>query len=446
MELNTAAYNFHSENSPALDVAATEGCFLITRDGRRILDAAGGAIVVNIGHGRAEVAEAHAKALRQVDYVVPPFATEQRVRLVERLRDRWLPDGLRRIAFSGGGSEAMDSAIRLARRHHLAGGRPQRWRVLGRDLSYHGTTMATLAVGGHLSRRAGYQPWLVDDLTSSPRAVSHYCLRCPLGKSYPSCNAACADDVERAILEAGPDTVAAFVFEPIVGSNAGGLVPPDEYLPRVAEICRRHGVLMIADEVMTGCGRTGKKFGVDHWDIKPDILVCAKGLTSGYAPLSAICATDNVLAPIAEAGDDLMFFTYSGHSANCAVADKVLEILERENLVERAAQMGDVLRKKLEPLEDHPHVAQIRGRGLLQALEIVRDRDTLEPFPQSVDMVSRVTAAGLEHGAFFYPGGNDPARDVVCLGPPFTITEAEIDFLVGVLTKSIDQATQSASS
>ncbi len=436
----SAQYNFLAERKTALEVARTQGCFLITTDGRRILDAAGGAIVVGIGHGRHEVGEAYAAACAQTDFVVPPFATESRIRLVERLRRWWLPTGLNRIYFASGGSEAMDAAIRLARQHHLSAGRPERWRVIGRELSYHGTTLATLAVGGHTKRRAGFEPWLLDVRTDQPRPPAHYCLRCPLGLTYPGCQVACVEEFGRVLERVGHET-AAVVIEPIVGSNAGALVPPDEYLPRLRALCDAHGVLLIADEVMTGFGRTGTKFGVDHWRVIPDIIVGGKGLTSGYAPLYAVCAHDRVLEPIAAAGDELMFYTYGAHSACCAAADVVLDILEREGLVDRAATMGRVLEAKLRAaLGGHPHVGDIRGRGLLWGIELVRDRATLEPFAKETRLIDKVVAAGIEHGAFFYPGGNDPARHVVCLGPPFIITETELDLLVGILQRAIDAA------
>ena len=368
--------------------------------------------------------------------MVPPFVTPSRARLTERLLDRWLPPGLTRIAYTCGGSESVDAAVRLARSHHLAAGRPSRYKVIGRELSYHGVTLATLAVGGHGKRRAGFEPLLLPQ----PKAPACYCFRCPLEKTYPECEVACADAIEETILREGADTVAAFIAEPIGGSTAGALVPPDEYWPRVVEICRRHGVLVIADEVMTGYGRTGKKFGVDHWGVVPDILIGGKGLTGGYAPMGAVIATEEVIEPIIASGEELMFYTYSAHPACCAVADKVLEILEREQLVERAAAMGRVLRDRLERLASHPNVADIRGRGLLQAVELVRDRATAEPFPKEARLTSKVVAAGLAEDVFFYPGGTDPARDVITLGPPFVITEAEIDRLVDVLGSAITSA------
>jgi adenosylmethionine-8-amino-7-oxononanoate aminotransferase len=419
-----------------LRIARAEGVWLHTEDGQKILDASGGAIVSNIGHGRREVADAYAQEAERVSYAIPPFATESRVKLVERLVGSWLPRGLTRIAFTSGGSEAVDAALRITRAHFVARGEPKRWKVIGRELSYHGTTLATLAVGGHDKRRAGFEPWLAD----LPKAPACYCWRCPLGKTYPSCGVSCADEVEAAILRAGPETVAAVIAEPIGGSTAGAIVPPDEYWPKLAEICRRHGVLLIADEVMTGFGRTGKRFAVDHWGVTPDILIGGKGLTGGYAPMGGIFASEAVVAPIAERGLEVMFFTYSAHPASCAAADKVLEIMEREQLVERAARMGELLGKRLSRLLAHPNVGDVRGRGLLWAVELVADKATKTPFPVAAGLTAKVVAAGLSHGIFVYPGGVDPARDAITFGPAFTISEAEIE-LVGA---RFEQALESA--
>jgi adenosylmethionine-8-amino-7-oxononanoate aminotransferase len=423
-------------------VSRAEGAYLYTPDPdgpsgeRPILDAAGGAVVANIGHGRPEVGEAFARASAAVTYAVPPFATEHRVELVERLRERWLPTGLTRAAFTSGGSESVEAALRLARAHHLSSGRPDRWKVIGRDLSYHGVTLATLAVGGHTKRRKGFEPWF-PELQKAPAC---YCLRCPLAKTYPSCEVACATALEEVIEHEGADTIAAFIAEPIGGSTAGALEPPDEYWPTIVEICRRHGILVIVDEVMTGFGRTGRKMAVDHFGVEPDILVGGKGLTGGYAPMGGIFAREEVVEPIARAGDELMFFTYSAHPATCAAASTVLRILEDEKLVERAAEMGERLSARLEGLSAHPHVAEVRGRGLLQAVEIVKDRDTLEPFPAEARVTGKIVAAGLAAGVFFYPGGCEPARDVITLGPPFVIGDVEIEMIASALEEAIESA------
>jgi adenosylmethionine-8-amino-7-oxononanoate aminotransferase len=432
------AYPFVSTGASApLAIARTEGAYLVTPDGRRILDAAGGAIVANVGHGREEVAEAARAALLEATYVVPPFATESRVRLVTRLRERWLPAGLTRCVFTSGGSESVDLALRVARQHFVSRGEPSRWKVVGREISYHGTTLATLAVGGHEKRRHGMEPLLA----AHPKLPACYPLRCAACRDAGACTLACAEALEAVIAREGADTIAACIVEPVVGSTGGALVPPPGYLPRLAEICRRHGILLIADEVMTGFGRTGKRFAVEHWGVTPDLLVGGKGLAGGYAPMGAVFATEEVIAPIAARGDDVMFYTYSAHPASCAVADKVLEILERERLVERAAELGAHLGARLAGLRGHPHVAETRGLGLLHAVELVQDRATLAPFPPAARVTGRVVMAGLGRGVFFYPGGGAPAPDVVCLGPPFIVTREELDHAVDVLEKAIGEAT-----
>ncbi len=292
-------------------------------------------------------------------------------------------------------------------------------------------------MSGHPKRRQGFEPWLHE----LPQAPACYPLRCTLCRGAGGCNLRCADGVEDAILRAGPETVAAVVLEPIGGSTAGALVPPDGYLPRVAEICRRYSVLLIADEVMCGFGRSGRAFAVDHWDVTPDLLLGGKGLSAGYAPMGGVYATEAVVAPLAAKGEDVMFYTFAAHPASCAVAEKVLEILEREALVARAAQMGERLRERLvATLGDHPHVAEIRGRGLLQAVELVRDRATLEPFPAAARVTAATVAAGIANGAFFYPGGAGAAQDVLVLGPPFIVSDDELDLLVTTLRKAIDAA------
>ncbi len=330
----------------------------------------------------------------------------------------------------------MDLALRVARQHHVCAGRPGRWKIIGRELSYHGATLATLAVGGHTARRAGLEPLL----TAHPKAPACYPLRCDACRGAGGCTLACADAVEEIIVREGPDSVAAVIAEPVVGSTAGALVPPDGYWPRLREITQRHGVLLLADEVMTGFGRTGRAFAVDHFGVVPDILIGGKGLAAGYAPIGGVYASEEVVAPIAAKGEDVMFYTYAAHPAACAVADKVLEIMEREALVARAAELGAHLSQRLAALRDHPNVAEVRGLGLLQAVELVRDRETLAPFAPEQRIAGRVVVAGLQRGVFFYPGGTKPGPDVICLGPPFTVGKADIDRMVDVLGESISAA------
>jgi adenosylmethionine-8-amino-7-oxononanoate aminotransferase len=437
MHLDKDAYAFIPRpGAVPLAIRRAEGVWLHTDSGQRILDAAGGAIVSTVGHGRAEVAEAMAEAVRNEAYVVPVFATESRLRLVERLRESWLPEGMHRIFLTSGGSESVDSAIRLARQHFAARGEDARHKIVGRDLSYHGATVTTLAAGGSTKRRKHLLPMLGE----TPKAPACYCLRCPMGKKRESCEIECANAVADVIDAEGAESVAAFVAEPIPGSTAGVLVPPTDYWPRVQAICRERGVLLIADEVMSGFGRSGRRFASEHFGLEPDILVGGKGLTGGYAPMGGVYTRDEIVAPLAEQGQDLMFFTFGAHPAACAAADKVLEIMEREKLVERSARMGALLLEKLDVLRDHPNVAEVRGIGLWTAVELVRDKEALESWPADVDFTARVVAAGLGEGVFFYPGGSGSAKDVVLMGPAFTIAEPELDLMVGALGRAIDSA------
>lgn len=421
-------------SAPSLRIVDGEGAWLIADDGRRILDAAGGAIVANIGHGRTEVVRAIAENGSHPSYVVPIWRTPQREALVERLRAHWLPGNLHHIHLTSGGSEGVEAAVKIALQHFAACGETSRTKILSRELSYHGTTIAMAGLSGHRARKRGLEGFL----QSFPAAPTPSPLRSPLGRHHPESGAHYVK-ATRAVIEAeGPQNIAAFVIEPITGSSGGAIVPPDDYLPGVRALCDEYGILLIVDEVMTGFGRTGTKFGVDHGDLRADILVAGKGMGGGYAAICGVFAAPHVADPIRERGLDVMFHTFGAMSSACAASDVVLDILQRENLVARAASLGDRLSDALHRrLGDHPHVAEIRGRGLLQAVELVLDRETLEQFPAEEQITSKVVARGLENGVFFYPGGTGVARDIICFGPAFVATEAEIDMMAEVLAQSI---------
>ena len=403
---------------PGPTIVRTEGCELITSTGQRILDGAAGAVVNNIGHGRQEVVDAVAKAMSQCDYVLPTWTTPSRLELADLLVDKWLPDGFNHVFLAGGGSEANDTAIRLARYHHLAKGQTQRYKVIGRQPSYHGSTLATLSAGGHNNRRAGYEPLLSE---------------------WPKVPWNDADALAGAIEAAGPETVSAFIAEPIIGAAAGALVAPADYWARIAEVCHHYGVLIIIDEVMTGFGRTGKRWGFEHDDwgssstpgqipgIRPDILVAGKGLGGGYVPISVVTASDAVVDPITEAGKTVMFFTYSGHDSSCAGAIAVLKILEREKLVERAALMGERLQNALHSaFDNHPRITEIRGRGLMLGMELASGSST--------DVVMKA----LELGLWVYPAGSGtPVPDAILIAPPFIIEDSHIDRMIDILQRSL---------
>jgi len=415
-----ARFPFVPPAAPPLTIERTEGVWLITDDGRRILDAGAGAVVTNIGHGRPEVVEAATRALSRIDYVVPLWATENRVGLVEELVENWLPEGFSRASFFSGGSESVDAAVRTARMYHVSAGRPDRWKVIGRDVSYHGSTLSGLSVGLHDRRRVGLEPLLAE---------------------HPKSAWLEPDSLAKVIEQEGAETVSCFIGEPINGASGGAMVPPGGYWTRVEEVCRANGVLLIVDEVMTGFGRLGRPWGHDHFGIRPDIIVGGKGLSGGYAPMGGMYATDEITDTIAEAGNGLMYFTFSGTDLACAVSLEVLRILRREGLVARAADRGALLRRRLEEtLGDHPNVADVRGLGLLQGVELVADRDRGRPFPRSADFAAAVAGQALQRGLWVYPCGSGPVQDALLIAPPYTIEPDEIELAVSVLAESIGAA------
>ena len=419
-------------------IVRAEGVHLYTDDGRKLLDAAGGAIVANVGHGRERVAARVAEVTRECTYVVPPWITPSRQSLVEALGRDWLPQNLSRIHITSGGSEAVEAAVKIALQYQAAIGRPERRKIITRSVSYHGTTVTTTALSGHPARKRGLEHALV----TYPRVPTPYPLRCPLGPHHPDAGRYYVDNLRQTIEAEGPDLVAALIAEPITGSSGGALVPPEPYWEEVRRLCDEHGMLLILDEVMTGFGRTGRKFGYQHWNIAPDILVAGKGLAGGYAPLGGVYTSEQVGAALAEARLGVMFHTFGAHPAACAAATEVLAILTEENLVARAADKGAQLKARLEEtFAQHPRVAEVRGRGLLLAIEVVRDRASLTPYPEADDVSNRIVARALDKGVFFYGGGTGEVRDIVCLGPPFIIDDGHIETMVRVLAEAVDEVT-----
>ena len=417
-----------------------DGCHILTSDGRRILDAAGSAAVVSIGHGRAEVADAMAAQARSLAFAhTSQFQTDIAERLAQRLR-ALAPLPFReagRVFFTSGGSEATETALKLARQYHLERGQQQRLRMLARRQSYHGSTLGAMAVSGNVARRAPYAALLPEWGHIAPC----FCYRCPFDKTFPDCRIACADDLESFIAQSGPESVAAFLFEPLSGATLGAAEPPDGYVQRIAEICRRHGILLIADEVMTGMGRTGAPFAVDHWGVSPDMILVGKGIASGYAPLGAVLVAPHVAEALAEGSGGFPHgFTYQAHPVSMAASHAVLDILERERLFDRVASTGAALRSALQPLASSPFVGNIRGRGLLLGVEFVRDRKTRAPFPPSGGIAERVRQIAFEHNVAVYPiqgCADGAAGDHVLLAPPFILVDSEVAQITAALEAAV---------
>ncbi|MCB1691390.1 MAG: aspartate aminotransferase family protein [Pseudomonadales bacterium] len=403
-------------------------------DGSKILDAAGGAIVTSIGHGRERVADAIRAASLNASYIVPPWITPEREALVQELTTHWLPPYLDRIHLTCSGSEGNEAAMKIAVQYHAAKGHPERHVILARSVSYHGTTISTAAVSGHKSRKRGLEGILQD----YPRIETPYPLRCPLGPDHPGVTDYYINSLEETIARVGAGNIAALIAEPMNGSSGGAITPPDDYWPRAQAILKQHGILLIIDEVMTGFGRTGFKFGIDRFGIEPDLLVSGKGLAGGYAAITGVFGRGEIAKTIAGGGLDIMFHTFAGLPQACAASVEVLRILREENLVARTREVGTALKQRLvEKFGQHPHVAEIRGEGLLIGIEIVKDRETLEPFDIEDGITNKVVAAAMQEGVFFYPGGTGEVRDIVCIGAPFIIGEKECDLIEASLETAL---------
>jgi adenosylmethionine-8-amino-7-oxononanoate aminotransferase len=416
-------------------VIGAEGMYLRTAAGQQILDAVGGAGTVVIGHGVREITDAIARHGGELSFVYgATFTNPWQEQLAEALV-AMSPQIAARVYFVSGGSEGNETAIKMARQYHLQCGRPGRHKVIARWQSFHGSTLATLSLSGRPAWREPFLP----QLTAVPHIVPPYCYRCPLGHTYPGCGVACADDLERMIIMEGPDSIAAFIAEPVIGSTVTGVVPVPEYYQRIREICDAYEVLFIVDEVLTGYGRTGRWLAIEHWGVQPDIVVMGKGISSGYVPLGAVLASQRVVdAFTAGSGTFNHGFTYSGNPLCTFVGLQVLRYALDHQLFQDVAAKGRHLHAVLADLAGrHPIVGEVRGLGLFVGIEFVSDRTSREPFPENAGITSRVVRGARDRGVLILPGvaGANHGRggDHIHLSPPYIITRAEIDQVAEVL-------------
>lgn len=408
-----------------------DGAILRDADGREYLDAlSGGVFAVLVGYGRDEIARAMAEQARRLCFT-SPYATvaEVTVELARKLAEL-APGDLGVSFFCSSGSEAIEAAIKLARQYHVAAGDGRRYKVVSLRRAYHGATIGALSATGW-SPGFGILRQAADPLVPGAgfaSAMPPYCYHCELSLTHPDCALACATTIEQAILGCDPELVSCVVVEPVM-STAGCVVPPPGYLAKVRELCDRYGVLLVADEVVCGFGRTGRWFGVDHAGVVPDIMVVAKGLTSGYAPMAAAITRPEI-------ADRLPVFfdvhTYGGHPVSAAAALTNLEIIEREGLVEHAASVGTYLLDLLDGLRSHPTVGDVRGLGLFAAVELTRDPARHQPFPPELRVDDRVAAIARERGLFVRPLGG-----TILLAPPLIFTRAQAERTVEVLDEAI---------
>lgn len=431
------SYLFYQSRNPRPFLDRGEGIYLFDESGKRYIDGSSGAMVSNIGHSNPRVL---AKIKAQMDKATFGYRLHFRTHPSEDLAAKTVemtPDGLDRVFFVSGGSEAVESAIKLARQYAVTQGQGSRYKVISRFPSYHGCTFGALDLTGYAPLREPFAPMMPgmpkvaspatyldrDNLTEEARGLKY------------------AELLRDKILEEGPDTVLAFIMEPVGGASTGALVAPDSYYGRVREICDEFGVLLIYDEVMTGAGRTGKFLAAEHWGITPDIVALSKGFGAGYAPLGAIVASARLVEPVFDAGGFLHGFTYAGNPLACAAGLAVLEELQDQNLIENAARMGEVLMKELRALMDrYAFIGDVRGKGLLTAFEFVSDRTTMEPLDPALQAHSRLVELAYDRGLILYSrrtrGGT--SGDHFLVAPPLIITKDQITEMMVILRDALD--------
>lgn len=405
------------------------GVYLFDKEGNRYIDGSSGAITVGIGHGVEEIIDVMTEQAKQVSFVYrSQFTSEPAEKLAKKLSDITQGD-LNWTFFVNSGTEATETAMKLAIQHYQEKGIKGKNKILSRWMSYHGITIGALSMSGHPLRRQRFVPILEDYPSVSPP----YCYRCPFNLEYPSCNIACASELETAIERIGSEHIAAFIAEPIIGAAGAAIVPPTGYYQRVKEICEKYDILFIADEVMTGLGRTGKMFAMEHWGVQADIITLGKGMTSGYTPMAATIASDRVIEPIIQGSKLVMSgHTFSANPLSAAVSLAVIEYVEKHNLVQAAEDKGNYLMKKLNEIKSNTTIiGNVRGKGLLIGIELVGHLKS-----------GALIQKAMKKGLLLYPavaGTNGKQETAFMIAPPLTISYAEIDELLQILFNSIKE-------
>jgi adenosylmethionine-8-amino-7-oxononanoate aminotransferase len=416
-----------------------EGVYVWDVDGNRYIDgSAGTSAVVSIGHGVAEIADAMAEQARRLAFAPMHMFTHRPIVELADLLAEIAPGSLNKVWLVSGGSEATENAVKLARQYQVERGLHSKHLVISRWESFHGATIAALGYGGHTFRRRKYLPLL----QNSPHIPPAYRYRCEYCADRAACTLACADALEREIRRQGAENVAAFIAEPVVGAALAAAPAPDGYFQRVREICDAYDVLLIADEVMTGFGRTGTMFGIEHWGVEPDLIATAKGISGGYAPLGAVIARDEIVAVLeAKPSNFVAGHTFIGNPLTAATGLAVLRYLLRHDLVENARVQGERLLARLRELQErHPTIGDVRGLGLMAAIELVADRATKRPFDVARRVSWQVGDAALDRGLITYPlqGCIDGVEgDMVKLTPPLCITAEQVDELASILDAAL---------
>lgn len=413
-----------------LRIVRGDGCHVFDDSGNRLVDGVGGLWNVNAGHNRPEIKAAIVKQLDQLEYfqVFDGISNPPAEELSARLIDVLAPEGMERVIFSSNGSDATETALKLARQYWKVLGQEQRTKFISLKEAYHGSHFLSTSVNGSAALRRNYEPLLPGCF----QVQNPWLYRNPYTQDPDELSALCAAMLEREIVYQGPDTVAAFIAEPIQGAG-GVIVPPASYWPRIREVCDRHGVLLIADEVVTGFGRTGSLFGVRGWGVKPDFMCFAKGLSSGYVPLGATVFNARVAEAFENNEDSAGFlmhgYTYAGHPVGCAAALASLDIVLNEDLPANAAKQGAHLIESLQPfVQSYAAVGEVRGKGLMVAIDLVSSKETREPISPQTGYASSVAEAARRHGVLVRPVGTK-----IMISPPLVIQRADIDHIVTAL-------------
>ena len=416
-------------------------CYLYAADGRAYLDACAGVHVVSIGHGVPEITVAMQEQADKVCFTYARFLTQPQIDLADKLASM-APGDLNRVFFVSGGSEATEAGMKIARKYHLETGNPKKYKVITRWNSWHGNTIGALSMSGRSPWREDYIPYTLDFPHISFPNPAH----CPYCKGQPACTLSCAEELERVIKNEGADYIAAFIAEPISGTSCCGLKPPDDYFPTLREICDRYNILMIIDEVVTGFGRTGTNFGIEHWQgVVPDIMATGKGLSSGYTPIAATLVRDEVYDGIYKKQNHYVHgHTYGGNPLSCAIALAVQNYIEDNDLVARCKKMGDLMHEQLLPLMDSPIVSAVRGgHGLLNGVEFCKDKASGEPFDPQQGVTAAVVNKVFDRGVLIMPGSpgmiDGVNGDHIAISPPFTIDEEQVAQTAATVAQAIGE-------
>lgn len=427
---------FYQTKSPRPMLDRAEGIYMWDKSGKRYIDGSSGAMVSNIGHSNPKVLAAMRAQMEKSTFGYRlHFQTEASETLAAKVAEL-APAAMNKVFFVSGGSEAVESCLKLARQYVLTQGHAQRFKVISRYPSYHGSTLGALAITGYAPMSAPFDPMM----QRMPKVPAPRAYLDGLDANDPATGLHYANMLEAKILEEGPETVLAFIVEPVGGASTGALVPPAGYMRRIREICSQYGVLLIHDEVMTGGGRTGRFFGAEHWDVVPDIIAISKGFGGGYVPLGAMIARDDIVEAVMQGGGFINGFTYAGNPLACAAGCAVLGEIAAQDLTANAARMGEALAMRLRGLmQRYPLIGDVRGKGLLAAFELMADRHTKDPLPAHLNAHARLVDIAYDNGLIIYSrrtrGGTSGDHFLVC--PPMIVTEAQLDDITQRLDQSL---------